>query len=226
MQTTRVDISAGRASRKALSTNALAPKKAKSNKVWVRYTPNPLVVLYTPSPRQPGTSASPSKTPLKALAEYKDRLLTCDQVEIIKVNELAAPATKLASDIRERDARTPKGYPSIIDADYSEKCGIFHGSNRTRIDAYDFSDHNDIDLKNTSTGSIHAIVLLLAGDSAARMGIALVQSLHNVNTCPGIDIVAALVVGGVGSEECKRTGKTKCSSLSPTAFSDVCRLPT
>ena len=53
-----------------------------------------------------------------------------------------------------------------------------------------------------SPGRDRAIVTLATGDEAARMALALVQSLRDVGTDPHVDIVVLLFPGGVASQEC------------------------
>ncbi|KNC80626.1 hypothetical protein SARC_07017 [Sphaeroforma arctica JP610] len=72
------------------------------------------------------------------LAHYSDRMISRDKVEAIKEREKHVPETILASDVKERRTRLPKGYPSVHDADYAAKCAKYHGSVRTRVEEYEY----------------------------------------------------------------------------------------
>ncbi|KNC78594.1 hypothetical protein SARC_08982 [Sphaeroforma arctica JP610] len=198
------------------------PSQSDNERQWVRYTPNPYVRLHSPAPRAANVSATPSKTPMMPLPQFSDRMISLEEVEAIKEREKNAPETLLASDEKERNARLPKGYPRVHDAAYATKCAQFHGSARTRVESYGYPVGNTTDEWGTiAAESNHAIVVLMSGDESARMGMALIQSLRNMNTCPGIDMVVALAGGGVGSEECKNSGKQNCDSATPTSPGDI-----
>lgn len=49
-----------------------------------------------------------------------------------------------------------------------------------------------------------AIVTLAVGDAAARQAVGLVQSIRDVVTCPGIDVIVMVTGGGSGSDDCKQ----------------------
>jgi hypothetical protein len=88
----------------------------------------------------------------------------------------------------------PQGRPEPSSNEYQAQCGAFHER--------------------------HAIVTMATGDNAARQALGLVQSLRDVGTCKGIDIVVMVFGGGVGSTDC-RERRTKslyqgyCSTIDP-----------
>ena len=90
------------------------------------------------------------------------------------------------------------GIPPVSSAEYARKCGAFHGGAATQVKPTDPAEEL---VWNVSRSSDHAIAILVAGDQAARGAVALVQSLRDVGTCPGIDIWIMLM-GGVPSYDC------------------------
>ncbi|CAE7252613.1 GUX4 [Symbiodinium sp. KB8] len=79
----------------------------------------------------------------------------------------------------------PEGRPDPSSPDYADKCSAFHAR--------------------------HAIVTMATGDNAARMALGLLQSLRDVGTCPGIDIVVMMFGGGVGSATAERAASREAS---------------
>ncbi len=105
---------------------------------------------------------------------------------------------KMSSDAHLRRTM-PQGIPPVSAPEYHIQCGKFHGGAATTVQAFEESGRS---AWRPTAFSKHAIVTMAAGDGAARMAIALIQSLRDVKTCPGIDIIVMLSGGGMGSADC------------------------
>jgi hypothetical protein len=123
---------------------------------------------------------------------------------------------KMASDAHLR-RYMPQGIPSVGAPEYAIKCGQFHGGAATTVQPFEDAGRS---MWRPTAFSKHAIVTMAAGDAAARMVLALVQSLRDVRTCPGVDIVVMLSGGGMGSTDCLKgriegVGKGGCRAQRP-----------
>ena len=174
----------------------------------------------TPPPTRAGVV--PTAQTVDALSDELGNALPGTSLEQWK----ASGPRKMASDAHL--VRTmPQGIPPVGAPDYALRCGEFHGGAATTVQA--FTDEGR-DAWAPTPFSKHAIVTMAAGDGAARMVVALLQSLRDVGTCPGIDIVVMLSGGGHGSEDCRRGrvpdhDSRRCDADRPAAKSIVVSQP-
>ena len=105
---------------------------------------------------------------------------------------------KMASDAHLRRTM-PQGIPPVGAPEYHIQCGKFHGGSATTVQPFEDAGRS---AWRPTAFSKHAFVTMAAGDGAARMALALIQSLRDVHSCPGIDIVVMLSGGGMGSADC------------------------
>jgi len=149
----------------------------------------------TPTPsRQPQRSASSSAA---AVSKNKPARSPA-QVKRPSYEEfLRKPKQRMSEDAHLRQ-QMPAGIPPVSSAVYPKHCARLHGGTATQVKPTDPGTHF---VWNASRSSDHAIVTLAAGDMAARGAVALLQSLRDVGTCPGID-VWVLIMGGLPSYDC------------------------